>query len=85
MAEIADWLREQPLVAWVNYVGHKDHRDHQGALRYLKRGFGSVIYFGLRGGFEAGARFCDALKMIIITTKYILSSPLLLFYQSNLF
>ncbi|KAI0845503.1 Cys/Met metabolism PLP-dependent enzyme-domain-containing protein [Daldinia vernicosa] len=68
-AEIADWLREQPLVAWVNYVGHQDHRDHREALRYFKRGFGSVICFGLKGGFEASARLCDAFKMIMITTN----------------
>ncbi|RYP33062.1 hypothetical protein DL767_004912 [Monosporascus sp. MG133] len=68
-AEMADWLREQPSVAWVSYVGHQDHRDHQGARKYLKRGFGSAICFSLRGGFEAGARFCDALKMVITTTN----------------
>nr|Q5MNH8.1 RecName: Full=Sulfhydrylase-like protein lolC2; AltName: Full=Loline biosynthesis cluster 2 protein C [Epichloe uncinata]AAV68695.1 LolC-2 [Epichloe uncinata]ABQ57520.1 LolC [Epichloe coenophiala]AGN92211.1 LolC [Epichloe coenophiala]AGN92224.1 LolC [Epichloe coenophiala] len=68
-AKIADWLREYPLVAWVSYVGHPNHPDHQGALKYLKRGFGSVICFGLRGGFEAGALFCDALKMVITTTN----------------
>ncbi|KAL7929706.1 hypothetical protein V8C35DRAFT_314595 [Trichoderma chlorosporum] len=67
--EIADWLREQPHVAWVSYVGHKDHRDHQGALKYLKRGFGSIICFGLRGGLQAAAKFCDSLKMVIITTN----------------
>lgn len=70
-AEVANWLREQPLVAWVSYVGHPDHPDHQGALRYLQRGFGSVICFGLRGGFEGCARFCEALKMVIIAAKYV--------------
>ncbi|TVY42182.1 Homocysteine synthase [Lachnellula occidentalis] len=68
-AELADWLQEQPLVAWVNYIGHKDHQYHQEALKYFKRGFGSVICFGLRGGFQACARFCNALKMVIITTN----------------
>ncbi|KAK4862763.1 hypothetical protein LT330_002896 [Penicillium expansum] len=71
---LADWLRgnsnsQKRQVSWVNYIGHPDHPHHALAKRYLRRGFGSVFTFGITGGVAASARFCDALKLVIITTN----------------
>ena len=60
---LAEWLLEQPQVAWVSYPGLKSHPSHLLALRYMKRGAGSVLSFGIVGGLEAGCRFIDSVKL----------------------
>lgn len=45
---LADWLRNQPRVNWINYIGHKDHPYHKRATRYFLRGFGAVPVYSLR-------------------------------------
>ncbi|HUK66172.1 MAG TPA: O-acetylhomoserine aminocarboxypropyltransferase/cysteine synthase [Anaeromyxobacteraceae bacterium] len=60
---LARWLKTQPQVAWVNYTGLEEHPFHQRARKYLKNGFGSVFTFGIKGGFEAGKKFINAVKL----------------------
>jgi len=60
---LARWLREQPQVAWVNYPGLEDHPYHARAKQYLRNGFGGVLSFGMRGGYEAASRVINALKL----------------------
>jgi O-acetylhomoserine/O-acetylserine sulfhydrylase len=60
---LARWLRSHPSVAWVNYTGLEEHPTHQRARKYLRNGFGSVFTFGIKGGFEAGKKFIDGVKL----------------------
>jgi O-acetylhomoserine (thiol)-lyase len=61
---VAAWLKAHPLVAWVNYPGLPDNPNHAAAARYLKKGFGGLCGFGIKGGREAGRRFIDAVKLL---------------------
>ncbi|MGI9953265.1 homocysteine synthase [Moorellaceae bacterium AZ2] len=61
--QIARWLREHPKVAWVSYPGLPGHPSFPLAQKYLPRGAGAIITFGIRGGKEAGRRFIDNLKL----------------------
>jgi O-acetylhomoserine (thiol)-lyase len=57
--ELARWLESHSEVEWVSYPGLESHPYHENARKYLQNGFGGVLSFGLRGGFEAGKRFID--------------------------
>lgn len=59
----AKWLQKHPKVSWVSYPGLEDHPSHQLAMKYLSRGFGGVLSFGVKGGQEAGQNMVDSLKM----------------------
>jgi O-acetylhomoserine (thiol)-lyase len=61
---VAVWLDSQPSVSWVNYPGLPGHKDHQNAVRYLPKGEGAIIGFGIRGGIEAGKKFIDNVKLL---------------------
>jgi len=60
---VAQWLKEHPLVSWVNYPGLPDHPSYPLAKKYLPRGAGAIVTFGIKGGKEAGRRFIDSLKL----------------------
>ncbi|MCF8111109.1 MAG: O-acetylhomoserine aminocarboxypropyltransferase/cysteine synthase [Desulfobacteraceae bacterium] len=60
---VASYLKEHPQVNWVRYPGLKDDPSHETARRYLEKGFGSVVVFGIKGGREAGRRFMDSLEL----------------------
>ncbi|HET7825484.1 MAG TPA: O-acetylhomoserine aminocarboxypropyltransferase/cysteine synthase, partial [Anaeromyxobacter sp.] len=60
---LAKWLKTHPQVAWVNYTGLEDHPYHQRARKYLRNGFGSVFTFGIKGGYEAGKKFINGVKL----------------------
>ncbi len=57
--ELARWLKDHPQVSWVSYPGLEDHPSHENAKKYLTNGFGCVLSFGIKGGFESGKRFID--------------------------
>lgn len=57
--EIAMHLEAHPAVEWVSYPGLRSHPSHSLALKYMERGFGAVVVFGIKGGAEAGARLID--------------------------
>jgi O-acetylhomoserine (thiol)-lyase len=61
---IAEYLREDPRVAWVNYAGFPENPYYALAQKYLGGRACSLITFGVRGGFEGGTRFYDALGLI---------------------
>ncbi len=61
---IARWLREHPLVAWVNYPGLEEHPSHALAVKYLKKGFGGLVGFGIKGGLAAGETFINSLELL---------------------
>jgi len=62
--KIAEFLEKHPKVNWVNYPGLKSHRNHETAKKLLKGNYGGIIGFGVKGGFEAGAKFIESVKMI---------------------
>jgi len=61
---IAQFLKEHPLVAWVNYPGLKGHPSHELAKKYLKGNYGGLVGFGIKGGLEAGKRFIESTKLL---------------------
>lgn len=60
---LARWLDSHPSVAWVNYPGLENHPARAQALKYLTNGFGCVLTFGVKGGFDAAVRFIDAVRL----------------------
>ena len=61
---IAEYLNGHPLIEWVHYPGLPGSPGNEIAGRYLKNGFGGMIVFGVKGGFAAGRRFIEALKIV---------------------
>jgi O-acetylhomoserine (thiol)-lyase len=59
----AELLASHPKVAWVNYPGLKTSPNHSIAKKYLKGGFGGLLGFGVKGGYEAGRRFIEGLSL----------------------
>jgi O-acetylhomoserine (thiol)-lyase len=62
--EVAQFLEKHPKVSWVNYPGLKSHKNHERAKKLFNGNFGALIGFGVKGGFEAGAKFIESVKMI---------------------
>ena len=62
-AAVAKHLESHPLVSWVRYPGLASSPYHAMAQKYLPKGAGAVFSFGLKGGFEAGKKFVDSLKV----------------------
>ncbi len=60
---IASWLRERAEVEWVAYPGLPSSRWHGAAQRYLPRGAGAVLAFGIQGGEDAGRAFLEGLAL----------------------
>jgi O-acetylhomoserine (thiol)-lyase len=61
---VARFLREHPKVAWVNYPGLEDNRYYALTRRYMPKGAGALLSFGIKGGFEAGVKFIEALTFV---------------------
>ena len=59
----AEFLDAHDKVAWVAYPGLKDSPDHAAANKYLPKGAGGIMGFGVKGGKAAGARFIDSLRL----------------------
>lgn len=59
----AEFLSSHPKVAWVNYPGLKSSPHHQAAKKYLSGGFGGLLGFGVKGGFEAGKKLIESLQL----------------------
>jgi O-acetylhomoserine (thiol)-lyase len=61
--KVAEWLERHPSVAWVRYPGLKSSPYHALAQKYLPRGAGAVLTFGIKGGLDAGRKLIDAVKL----------------------
>jgi O-acetylhomoserine (thiol)-lyase len=61
--EVARYLKKHPLVKWVTYPGLPEHPSHKLAVKYLKKGFGGILGFGIKGGLEAGKKFINSVKL----------------------
>ncbi len=60
---VADYLRGHEGVEWVQYIGHEEDPYHALAEKYLGGQGAPFLTFGVKGGFEAGKKFYDALKL----------------------
>ncbi|WP_210465225.1 O-acetylhomoserine aminocarboxypropyltransferase/cysteine synthase family protein [Rufibacter roseolus] len=61
---LAEWLEKHPLVESVNYPGLPSSPYHELAKKYLKRGFGGVLSFNLKGGKEEAEVFVNSLELV---------------------
>lgn len=61
---LAKWLEKSEYVTWVSYPGLESHPSHELAKKYLKRGSGGVLSFGVKGGSGAGNKTVDGFKII---------------------
>ena len=62
--KVATFLKQNPLVNWVNYPGLPDSPNHKLASKYLKNGYGGIVGFGIKGGLEAGKKFIESVKLL---------------------
>ncbi|MDD5409356.1 MAG: O-acetylhomoserine aminocarboxypropyltransferase/cysteine synthase [Candidatus Omnitrophica bacterium] len=60
----AKFLKKHPKVNWVNYPGLDDSPEKERVKKYLPKGAGAIIGFGIKGGLEAGKKFIDSLELI---------------------
>ena len=60
---VAEFLQAHPKVAWVTYPGLQCHADCERAHKYLPKGCGAILGFGVKGGLEAGRVFINNLKL----------------------
>jgi O-acetylhomoserine (thiol)-lyase len=60
---VAKHLEGHPLVAWVNYPGLPSHPDYKLAQKYLPKGCGSILGFGIKGGSAAARTFIESVKL----------------------
>ena len=60
---VAEFLEKHEQVEWVSYPGLPSHPDHKLAQKYLPKGSGAILAFGIKGGLSAGKKFIDSLKL----------------------
>lgn len=61
--KVAEFLKKNKNVKWVRFPGLSDDPTFPVAKRYLKKGYGGIVVFGIDGGREAGAKFIEGLKL----------------------
>ena len=60
---VAEFLESHPCVEWVTYPGLQSHPDYAAGQKYLPKGSGSILGFGIVGALQAGQRFIDSLQL----------------------
>ena len=61
---VAQYLEKHPKVAWVNYPSLPNHPDHALAKKYMPKGAGAVLSFGVKGGTAAGQKFIEHVSFL---------------------
>lgn len=61
---VAKYLSKHPKISWVNYPGLDSSPDKEKVRKYLLKGAGAILGFGIKGGSEAGRKFIDSLELI---------------------
>jgi len=61
---LAEWLEKHPAVSWVNYPGLPSHPHYRSAQKYLPKGAGAIMGFGVKGGKEAGVKLINSVKLL---------------------
>jgi O-acetylhomoserine (thiol)-lyase len=60
---LAKWLEKQNQVEWVNYPGLESHPDYALVKKYLPKGQGAILGFGIKGGRDAAIKFIESVKL----------------------
>jgi len=60
---VAKWLKANPKIGWVNYAGLEDNPCYALHKKYCPKGAGAVFTFGLKGGYEAGVKLVNGVKL----------------------
>jgi len=66
--KVANYLQNHPKVEWIKYPGLKSHPQYELALKQMK-GFGSMMSFGLKGGFESGKKLMDNVHLALLAVS----------------
>jgi len=66
--KVANFLQSHPKVAWIKYPGLKSHPQYDLAQKQMK-GFGSMMSFGLKGGYEAGKKLMDNVHLALLAVS----------------
>jgi O-acetylhomoserine (thiol)-lyase len=61
--QVAQYLENHPHVSWVNYPGLASSPNYAKAQKYLAKGCGAILTFGVKGGYKAAVKFIDSLKL----------------------
>lgn len=61
---VAKFLKNHPMVNWVNYPGLEDNPAYHLTQKYMSRGASGLIGFGIKGGYEAGIKFIESVKLL---------------------
>ena len=61
---VAEFLEKHPRVSWVNYPGLASNKYHDLARKYLPKGAGGIMTFGIQGGQAAGVKFIESAQFI---------------------
>lgn len=61
--KVAQFLEGHPAVSWVSYAGLESSKYRDLAKKYLPRGAGAVLTFGVKGGFEAGVKMVESVEL----------------------
>ncbi|MDP6390480.1 MAG: PLP-dependent transferase, partial [Alphaproteobacteria bacterium] len=62
--EVATYLEEHPAVDWVSYAGLESSPYYELGQKYLPKGAGGVMTFGVKGGFEAGVALVEGCELL---------------------
>ncbi|MFC3800370.1 homocysteine synthase [Cohnella sp. GCM10012308] len=62
--EVARYLENHPHVEWVSYTGLPSHGSYELAKKYLPKGQGAILTFGIKGGIEAGKKVISSVKLL---------------------
>ncbi len=62
--KVAQFLEKHSHVSWINYPGLDSSPEYKNAKKYLPKGAGAIIGFGIKGGVEAGKKFINSLELI---------------------
>lgn len=61
---VAEYLEKHPRVLWINYPGLQSSSEQSRAKKYLPKGAGAILGFGIKGGVKAGKKFIESLQLI---------------------
>ncbi len=61
---VAKFLKDHPLVTWVNYPGLPDNKYYDLVIKYLPKGASGILTFGIKGGEQAGIKFIQAVEFL---------------------
>src|SRR5690554_1996565 len=62
--KVAEFLQQHPLVSWVNYAGLPSSPYYELAQKYLPKGAGAILTFGIKGGAAAGEKFIESVQFL---------------------